>query len=161
MDNVKVSLQPGERVVATSRPHLGAVIAPAIVLVIGLVISFVEISPTVNNFRPLGILVAVVGLWATVNAIATWLTTSLVMTDERLIGECGVMSRRKMDVPIRNLDSVVAKRSVVGALLGYGTLVVNARGHANLRVEFPQIAGAEQLAEQIRAMMAAPLKPAR
>ena len=46
-------------------------------------------------------------------------------------------------------------------LLGYGTLVVNARGQGNLRVEHPQIAAAEKLAEQIRAQMAMPRKPAQ
>ncbi len=161
MKNANVSLRPGEQVVATAKLHPGAVIVPIVVLVIGLVVALADISPALNQFRLVAILVAAVGLWATIKAIATQLTTGLVMTDERLLGECGVMSRRKMDVPIRNLDSVVAKRSILGTLLGYGTLVINARGHGNLRVEFPQIAGAEKLAEQIRAMMAAPPKPAR
>jgi len=54
------------------------------------------------------------------------------------------------------VDSVDARRDLFGTVLGYGTLVVNAAGRANLRLTYPQIAGARRVAEQIRAQMALP-----
>jgi uncharacterized membrane protein YdbT with pleckstrin-like domain len=158
MENTNLNLQPGERVVATAKLHLGAVIVPALLLLVGAVVLFVNISPTIDQFRVLAILVVVAGLWATINAVIARLGTSLVMTDERLLAESGMRPHKKTAVFIRNLDSVIAKRSLLGSLLGYGTLVVNARGQGNLRLEFPQIIGADKIAEQIRALMSGPAK---
>ena len=55
----------------------------------------------------------------------------------------------------------MAKSPLLGSLLGFGTLVVNARGQKNLNVQYPQIVGANKIAEQIRAQMAAPAKAGR
>lgn len=158
MVSENVALRPGERVITEAKLSLGAVIVPAVLLVLGLVVLIFDISPAINSFRPLGILVAVIGAWGTITALITRLTTKFTMTDERLIGESGWRPHKKMAIEIRNLDSVASKGSLLGSLLGYGTLIVNARGQGNLNVAYPQVPGAAKIAEQIRAQMAAPAK---
>ena len=48
------TLRPGERVITEAKLSLGAVIVPAVVLLLGLILLFVNISEAVNQYRVLG-----------------------------------------------------------------------------------------------------------
>lgn len=161
MGTVSTPLNAGERVIATAKLHPGAVIAPLVVALIGAVLGFARLSPALDQLRVIGILLLVVGLWMTLMALAARRSTKFVLTDERMIGESGLSKRKEMTIFIRNLDSIQVKRPVLGMLFGYGTLIVNARGQGNLRVEYPQIANPDKMADLVRVQMALPGKSSR
>jgi uncharacterized membrane protein YdbT with pleckstrin-like domain len=156
MDNVSANLREGERVIATGKQHIGAVIVPIVVMAIGALIVFTDFGPAEGWFQALGALVLALGVWKTVASIINYTRTSLTLTDQRIFGESGFMPHKTMTLSLNEVDSVDAKRDIFGSLLGYGTVVVNATGRGNLRVLYPQIVNAEGLATAFRAQMALP-----
>jgi uncharacterized membrane protein YdbT with pleckstrin-like domain len=155
MDNVSSNLREGEQVIATGKAHLGAVIVPVIVLIVGLV-WWLGFSAGQGWQQPASIVLTALGLWKTVTAIIRRQTTRLTITDQRFFGESGFMPHKTMTLALTDIDSVDAKGDIFGSVLGYGTLLVNATGKGNLRVQYPQIADAPQLAATFRAQMAKP-----
>jgi membrane protein YdbS with pleckstrin-like domain len=132
------------------------VIVSAAVLLAAVLIVALAYESLAGWLRIVVFVVAIVAAWKTVNAVGNMLRTHLVVTDQRIFGASGWPKAKHMTLPLTDVDSVDAKRSAVGSVLGYGTIVVNATGRGNLRVEYPQIAGAAKLAQDIRAQLARP-----
>jgi hypothetical protein len=156
MEKVSDKLRVGENVIVAAKTHAGALIVPVVVLIIGIVgLALKDVVPA-GWFRILSILVTAVGLWKTVNAASHLLSTRLTITDQRIFGESGFMPHKSMILALNDLDAVDSKQELFGGILGYGTVVVNAVGKGNLRVEYRQIVDAAQVAQTIRAQMALP-----
>lgn len=51
----------------------------------------------------------------------------LVVTDQRILGRCGIFGRISLSVPLREVASVQVQRGVLGRLLDYGTLRIRVR----------------------------------
>jgi uncharacterized membrane protein YdbT with pleckstrin-like domain len=159
MKNVETTLRPGENVLATAKIHAASVIIPAIVFVVGVVLVIISIPQSVADWvSMLGYLVGIIGLWKLVSSVAMWRTTKLVLTDERLLCEAGLFPHKSMSPALNHVDRVEVRRGILGRLMGYGTLIVSARGEGNLRVQYRQIVGAEELAQKIRTQMSVPAK---
>ena len=69
-----------------------------------------------------GVLVMAAAALIALRAVTRWDRTKLVLTSERLQIATGVLRRRTATVPISNLGAVEVEQSLLGRLLGYGTL---------------------------------------
>ncbi len=156
MDKVSEQLRVGEKVIVTAKSHAGALIVPVLVLVLGIVGIALDSLVPAAWFRILSILLTALGLWKTINAVSHLISTRLTITDQRIFGESGLMPHKTMILELDDMDAVDSKRDLFGSLLGYGTVVVNAAGKGNLRVEYRQIVNAPEVADKIRAQMALP-----
>lgn len=156
MDKVSEQLRVGEKVIVTAKSHAGALIVPVLVLVLGIVGIALDSLVPAAWFRILSILLMALGLWKTINAVSHLISTRLTITDQRIFGESGLMPHKTMILELDDMDAVDSKRDLFGSLLGYGTVVVNAAGKGNLRVEYRQIVNAPEVADKIRAQMALP-----
>jgi len=156
MDKVSEQLRVGEKVIVTAKSHAGALIVPVLVLVLGIVGIALDSLVPAAWFRILSILLTALGLWKTINAVSHLVSTRLTITDQRIFGESGLMPHKTMILELDDMDAVDSKRDLFGSLLGYGTVVVNAAGKGNLRVEYRQIVNAPEVADKIRAQMALP-----
>lgn len=145
-----------ERIIAESKLHIVPLILPILLTIIGIVAS-VLLDPSADLYQFLALVLIVGGIWGTVYSIATRRSTYLVLTDERLVGQTGAFRRHHVDVVIHHVDRVATKRAFLARLLGYGTILITARGEGNQKLQFRQIADAEALAEKIRQQMSAPL----
>ena len=58
----------------------------------------------------------------------TWWTTEIAVTNHRFIYKAGVMRRTTTEIPIDRVESVDIEQSLIGRLLGYGTVIVHATG---------------------------------
>ena len=153
MINFSSILNPGERVVATGRQHAGALIVPFLALLAGAAVLFLQLGQTLAQFRVVGALFLIAGVWATVKALAGRLTTQFVLTDERLLGESGLLRHRKIALPIREIERIEVRNSLLGMMLGYGTLEVTGRNR--LRERYSQITGAKGISRQVLTLMTA------
>ncbi len=149
-----MNLGEGENEVARAKLNPAAIILPLLVLVIGIVM-WTAFPDAEDWFMFLAVVLMVGGALASINAIATRLATSLVLTDQRLIAQTGSFRRQQVTVPIQHVDRVQVKQNAVTKLLGYGTLTITARGEGNLRVPFRQISRPNDLAKHIRTQMTA------
>ena len=72
---------------------------------------------------PVGFVALVVAAVRALRAVARWERTRVLVTDERLVVEHGLLRRRAAEAELPPGAAVEVEQGVVGRLLGYGTLV--------------------------------------
>jgi uncharacterized membrane protein YdbT with pleckstrin-like domain len=123
---VRAYLEPGELVRIESRPHGVALAAPllhsllfaaagAVLLLFGTRVSWVLGAP--------GAAALLVGAFLAFRAVLWWDRTKLVLTTEKLFVVYGVVRRRAAAVHLRRVGPIEVEQSLLGRLLGYGTVV--------------------------------------
>jgi len=131
------NLLPGETLIIKSHRHwitlVGDVILPVLLVIAVLVADFSFLSPDHGTYTPglrkvltIGA-VAVALLWLIVVWIR-WQSTSYSLTDQRIKIETGIFSRQEKVIPIDRVQDCMTKQSVLGRVLGYGRVEVDAAG---------------------------------
>ena len=75
------------------------------------------------------------------------LSTELALTDKRLIGRVGIFNKRILNLPHKQIETVVTQRGMLGMLFNYGTLIITASG--GIRMRFHGIARPKELEQEI------------
>ncbi|HXS06323.1 MAG TPA: PH domain-containing protein [Rhizomicrobium sp.] len=140
MSYIDKSLGDGETVIARARFHwlynLSAwlqLLLPAIVLVV--VLSWAGEQPNfMTTSNPMTWLVAVVAIWLLLGLIAffrmmirKW-TTEIGVTSHRFVEKYGALSMRTNEIALPNIEGVKVHQSMMGRMLGYGTLRIEGTG---------------------------------
>jgi uncharacterized membrane protein YdbT with pleckstrin-like domain len=123
---VKGYLEPGERVQLEARPHGAALALPlaralAVAAIGGALVIFA--SPIAWALGALGAAQVAVGAGLALAAVLRWDRTQLVVTTEKLLVVYGVFRRRAAAVRLARVGAVEFEQTVLGHLLGYGTLI--------------------------------------
>jgi uncharacterized membrane protein YdbT with pleckstrin-like domain len=75
-----------------------------------------------------GALLLVVALVALTVALMKRNATEMAVTDRRVIVKIGVAARRTFEILLSKVESIGVEESVMGRMLGYGTVVVRGTG---------------------------------
>ncbi|HYM71559.1 MAG TPA: PH domain-containing protein [Stellaceae bacterium] len=131
MSYVGKVLQPGETVVHATRMH-PIIFLPALLwLVAAAVLFFIALSLD-GDYRlggkALAAAAAIFGLYRGVPALIRWVTTELAVTDRRVIYKAGFISRHTLEINRSKVESVDVDQSLLGRLLGFGTITVRGTG---------------------------------
>jgi len=122
-------LNEGEHVVWSTRTHVKALLAPALVLIVGAGVGG-YLSSLPDSHRKVwltviwvvvGVVVVLYSLWPFLN----WFTTTYTVTNRRLTTHSGVISRTGHDIPLARISDVSYEKDLLDRLLGCGTLVVS------------------------------------
>ena len=127
-------LLPGENLIVKVHQHwifvVKSLLIPVALLILVLVSDFTFIpSLKVSNlalFLTLAV-VAVALLWLIVVWIR-WQSISYTLTDQRIKIESGVFGRQSKMIPIDRIQDCTTRQSLVGRMLGYGRVEVDAAG---------------------------------
>jgi len=130
---VASELLPGENLILKVHQHW-IFIAKSLVLPLALIIlvvlaDFLFLGSYGNNIAVIATL-AVVGialLWLIVVWIR-WRSTAYTLTDQRIKLESGVFSRQEKIIPIDRIQDCTTRVSLMGRMLGYGRVEVDAAG---------------------------------
>ena len=140
MSYIDKSLGNGETVIARAHFHwlynLSAwaqLLVPAIGFV--LVLSWAGEQPNfMTSGNPMTWLVAVVALWLVLGIIAflrmmirKW-STEIGVTSHRFVEKYGALSMRTNEIALPNIEGVKVNQSMMGRMLGYGTLRIEGTG---------------------------------
>jgi uncharacterized membrane protein YdbT with pleckstrin-like domain len=119
---VRGYLEPGEEVRLEERPHAAALLRPfARSLVLALAGAILVVAAPTS----LGLVGAIVLAVAAILALAAvwrWDRTQLVVTTDKLLVVYGIAQRRGAAVRLARVGPVEMEQSVLGRLLGYGTV---------------------------------------
>jgi len=132
MKYVERVLQPGETVVHTTSLHWLVYLRAIVVLIlaaIALVASWNFADPIL--VAALQIISGLFVLLATVSALsalARRATTELAVTDRRVIYKTGIFQRHSMEMNRSKVETVGVNQSILGRMLGYGTVTVRGTG---------------------------------
>jgi uncharacterized membrane protein YdbT with pleckstrin-like domain len=132
-------LLPGETLVLKDHPHwvtiAGSLILPVVLVIAVAILDFTLLSPNIQagvyvphlrTYLSLGV-VALALLWL----IAVWIgwrSITYTLTDQRIMIETGVFSRNEKIIPIDRVQDCTTRQSLIGRILGYGRVEVDAAG---------------------------------
>ena len=119
-------VEPGEHVHLEARPHAAALAFPlarAVALaLIGAALVLVG-SPVAWPLGALGAVALATGALLALGAVWQWDRTLLVLTTEKVFVVYGIVRRRGAAVRLAGVAAIEVEQSLLGRLLGYGTLV--------------------------------------
>lgn len=148
----KKLLNPGERLIISTRQHPKALFGPILVLVVLLAVAVVaQVQLEDSGFQQvLTYLVwalAVLGiLWFTVRPFLVWLTTVHAFTDRRLITRNGIITRRGHDIPLARVSDISIEINLIDRPFGCGSLLIaDASTHGLVRLnDIPHVEAAQR-----------------
>jgi uncharacterized membrane protein YdbT with pleckstrin-like domain len=132
-------LLPGENLILKDHPHWIVIVkwlvGPIILLIAAAVVDFTVTKTGVPHFRTIVSLaaIAIAGLWLIVVWIR-WQATAYTLTDQRIKIETGVFGRQSKMIPIDRVQDCTTKQSLIGRMLGYGRVEVDAAGSQGAEV---------------------------
>ncbi len=134
MSYVEQSLGEGEVVRHVAHKHWIIFVAPAFQLLVGLVL--VGLGYKIGDLwvwlgwlmRVLGFIIVAFGALHLLGAWLTRITTELAVTNRKVIGKWGLISRRTIEQRLEKIDSIEVEQTILGRILGYGTVEVRGSG---------------------------------
>ncbi len=142
-------LNDAEEVVVDLRPHWQFLAGPAAALAaapVALVALALQGAPEVFQVMAAVVIVAVLG-WFVVR-YCRWVTTNFVVTTDRLIHRAGVLTRRRIEIPLEHVNTVFCHQSLVERILRSGDLVIESAGESG-RQSFSDISHPTQVQNEI------------
>lgn len=91
-----------------------------------------QVSRDVKVAATLGA-VALAGLWLIVVWVR-WNASSLTLTDQRVILQSGIFNRTSKVIALDRVQDVSTRQSILGRILGYGSVEIDAAGAAGAEV---------------------------
>jgi uncharacterized membrane protein YdbT with pleckstrin-like domain len=131
---VRRVLQPNERIVYTTRLHWRIWARCVILLLVS--IAFAVAARHFPDRRPEIALASwivagmflLLALSAGLRAFLQRVTTELAITDRRVIYKTGLMRRHTLEMSLDKIDMVEVDQTILGRILGYGTIIVRGGG---------------------------------
>lgn len=132
MSYVTKTLQPGETVIYQTRLHW-IIFSPSIMAFIIGALTFaksyrVDDPGLATMIGPIGLAIII---FAAVLAFRAWMksiTTEMAITNRRVVVKSGFIWRRTIEMERQKVESVFVDQSILGRLLGYGTLTLRGTG---------------------------------
>src|SRR5580765_3993849 len=130
-------LLPGENLILKQNPHwitiLKSLVVPVVLLVVAIVADLTLLGPDygfyvpkLRTFLTLGV-VALVLLWFIIVWIR-WKAITYTLSDQRITIQSGVFSRQEKIIPIDRVQDCTTRQSIVGRILAYGRVEIDAAG---------------------------------
>lgn len=138
MSYVEKHLIDGERIVYKTRLHWIVLVVPVI---LGLlfaaagVILLVQASRGANDSRAGsqammagGAMLLVIALVLFLRGVLRRNSTQMTVTNMRVVANVGIAARRSVEIFLSRVESIGVEESVMGRMLGYGTVIVRGTG---------------------------------
>jgi len=127
-------LLPGENLIIRVHQHwifvLKSLLVPIALLILVVLADFTLVRnvdvPNLGTILTLAV-VAIALLWLIVVWIR-WQATAYTLTDQRIKIESGVFGRQSKMIPIDRVQDCTTRQSLIGRMLGYGRVEVDAAG---------------------------------
>jgi len=132
MGYVERVLQPGETIVYATSLHWLIYLRALVLLLIAigcLIASGKVDSPSFSlALELLALFFVIVAALAGLGALIRRATTELAITDRRVIYKTGILQRHTIEINRSKVETVGVNQSILGRLLGYGTVIVRGTG---------------------------------
>jgi uncharacterized membrane protein YdbT with pleckstrin-like domain len=123
MSYVETILDPDERITYRAYLHWIIFARAAALLLFGLMLLAAE-----GAGQAIGFILVLLGVLSVLSAAIDRWTTEIAVTNQRVILKRGLIRRDTIEINMRKVESVDVQQSVLGRLLGYGTVIVRGTG---------------------------------
>jgi uncharacterized membrane protein YdbT with pleckstrin-like domain len=132
MKYVEQVMQPGEKLIYATSLHWLVYLRAILLLILAaacLIAAGMVPEPSVAvALKILAVLFGLVALVSGLSALVRRSTTELAVTDRRVIYKTGIFQRHSMEMNLSKVETVGVNQSILGRLLGYGTVIVRGTG---------------------------------
>jgi uncharacterized membrane protein YdbT with pleckstrin-like domain len=136
MKYVERVLQPDETLIYTTSLHWLVYLRAILLLVVAMIclvasgwFSGPDSTPGVAlGLQMIAALFALLGVISGISAFLRRATTELAVTDRRVIFKTGIVRRHTMEINRSKVETVGVDQSILGRVLGYGTVSVRGTG---------------------------------
>jgi uncharacterized membrane protein YdbT with pleckstrin-like domain len=118
---MKTQLKKDEKVILEIRQHWFVLVAPTIILLIGIILGSLLIVNTVVVF---GILIILIVICYFIYKVFQRKNNLWIVTNLRVIDEYGVFSNNAKESPLDKLNNVSYNQSFFGKIFGYGNVQI-------------------------------------
>jgi uncharacterized membrane protein YdbT with pleckstrin-like domain len=140
MKYVEQVLQPGESVVYATSLHWLVYMRPIILLILALLTLTAATSVAepiaALALQIIALLLCLLALVSGLGALIRRSTTELAVTDRRVIYKTGILQRHSMEMNRSKVETVGVNQSILGRILGYGTVIVRGTGGSFEPIQF-------------------------
>jgi len=145
MSYVEEHLAPQEKIIYRAHVHwivllaalLPSVIATIVIAFGGSIVAGLGFAPAI--VAPLALakwpLLILCGI-AVIDGLIVYFATELVITNQKVVGKTGFIRRDTTEVLLRRVEAGTVSQSVLGRLLGYGTVLVVGTGGTSTSVGY-------------------------
>jgi uncharacterized membrane protein YdbT with pleckstrin-like domain len=131
MSFIDHSLVANEHIVTKAKLHPAIFAAPLVGLIVAVLILSTA-RPSTQDSAFLGRLMVILFILACLRYMlqlaVVYFTTEFAVTDKRVIGKTGLLHHHSLDMLLRKVESVEIGQSLVGRLMGYGTVAITGSG---------------------------------
>jgi uncharacterized membrane protein YdbT with pleckstrin-like domain len=158
--NSKHLLSKDEPLLLDLRPHWLFLFPSAAALVVSIIIGLLVEFQWDSSSSLHSIVAVLAGALVLASLIwfgwkyATWATTSLVLTSERVITRKGVLSKSGVDIPLEEINTVFFHQSLLERIVGAGDLGIESAGERGTET-FTHVRKPSAADEEIRTAMGA------
>ena len=131
MGYIENTVMPGEQIVARARPHWVMFLPVAWAVFFGVVGA--ALAGPLFGFVFFVLFAVPLGL----RAFVRYISTELAVTNKRVIGKTGFISRTSVEVLLTKVEGIAVDQNITGRMLNYGTIRV---AGASTAVPFSSIA---------------------
>ena len=165
MSYIEKTLVPGETLLYQTRHHWIVLLGPALTSTVldlvgaGLLIYAVNqrnattpggtgMNRGIEALVVIAAILLLLGGAILVYGLAKRNATEMAVTNKRVLIKTGMASRRTLDLMLNRVESIGVEETVMGRLLGYGTVVL--RGTGGTPEPFFQIAHPQEFRQQVQ-----------
>ncbi|MFC2063073.1 PH domain-containing protein [Chloroflexota bacterium] len=142
----KAILTEGEQIIFETRPLIWPHIFTTLVwFVIGLIITILPFSGLLAGVPDWILLEAIAWFGGSIMLISAivmivrileWRYTAFALTDKRVLRQKGIVARSYVDCTLNRIQNMYVDISMMGRLLGYGTVRIAAAGTAGIEIRW-------------------------
>ena len=161
MSYVEKHLIEGEKIVHTTRLHWIVLAVPVLLGLLmglpGLALLVEAATPATRNqnsnlMAAAGIILVFVGFIFVISGLLKRNATEMTVTNKRIVVKVGMAARRTVEMLLTRVESIGVEESVMGRMLGYGTVIV--RGTGGTPEAFDRIAHPLEFRTQVQQQIA-------
>ena len=101
----------------------------------------------------IGPFLLLLALLSGISAVVTYMTSEFAVTNKRVLFKMGFIRRRSLDLMLAKVEAIGINQSVLGRLLGYGTVVITGTG--GVRQPFKNVVNPLELRRQVQKQISA------
>ena len=146
-------LNEGEEVVLDLHPHwwyLSGAIATVVVILIATIAGLIANVAAALEF--VGVAALLVSLGWLLSRYARWRSTSLVLTNHRLIHRSGLVAKHGREIPLDHINDISYSQTIFGRIIGAGNLSIESAGQRGQEV-FPDLPRPSRIQNEIYKQM--------
>ena len=137
---VKMAMQPNEKIMYQAQLHWIIYKSGIMFLLVGVLFAIAgnqltifllgeEIAAKISDFfKYVGVGMIILGAVQLLASFIRQISTELVITDQRVIAKHGFISTTSYELMMSKVEGATIDQSILGRLLGYGTLMVKGTG---------------------------------